>query len=176
MKTLRILGLLLTTTLIFNSCSVEEKEKNQNTEFLPIFSFKMNGNYYVTNKVQMNWLDNGAFELLATLKDRNNNYQKIETRMVFSALQKSDYQWAKNMQSNEPCSTMSLKQGTITHSADAAPKEISNAGHAIIERVNKDSQYFSGKFDYTLYRTTSNGIEQIHLTDGNFNYVPYTTN
>lgn len=172
--------LFMALMFVFVSCQVEEVgPSGENVKYKPIFSFNLNGEYRVTNKVEMKWIDSKSFEVLADVRDQYSGYGKLHIRMVFSSLSKSDYPWARNMSSSSPCSTMELTfPDGAGFSADKTPSDYGNASYAIIENIHTDSRYFSGSFDYTLYKNDPNSGQMIsiHLTDGRFHYIGYKNN
>lgn len=174
-KIFSLLSIFMMLSLV--SCEVEEVgPKGEGQEYSSYFSFRLNGEDRVTNNVKMNWVDNSSLEILADIRDKYSNYDKIHVRLVISNLKKGDYPWVENMASSEPCSTMSVTMPNgNTYSSDKTPFDVNNSSYALIDMINTENAYFSGSFNYTLYfkDTNTNQMKSINLDEGRFNYVSY---
>lgn len=181
MNRLKSVAIIALAALSFTACETEaldDHTKDIRGEYKPIFSYTLNGRNYVTDEVIVNWVSTQAFEINSKVRDSEFNYKAIEFNLRYSALAVGNYPWNGTLPPSEYSSAATLRypDSAVIYSSGNTPDAIlSGIGNANITKINSESEYLHGDFEYTLYpqERYQEEISPIRISGGKFYYVPY---
>lgn len=181
MNRLKSVAIIALAALSFTACETEaldDHTKDIRGEYKPIFSYTLNGKNYVTDEVIVNWVSTQAFEINSKVRDSEFNYKAIEFNLRYSALAVGNYPWNGTLPPSEYSSSATLRypDSAVIYSSGNTPDAIlSGIGNANITKINSESEYLHGDFEYTLYpqERYQEEISPIRISGGKFYYVPY---
>ena len=187
MNRLKSVAIIALAALSFTACETEaldDHTKDIRGEYKPIFSYTLNGKNYVTDEVIVNWVSTQAFEINSKVSkvykvgDSVSKYEVIEFNLRYSALAVGNYPWNGTLPPSEYSSaaTLRYRDSAVIYSSGNTPDAIlSGIGNANITKINSESEYLHGDFEYTLYpqERYQEEISPIRISGGKFYYVPY---
>ena len=181
MNRLKSVAIIALAALSFTACETEaldDHTKDVGGEYKPIFSYTLNGKNYVTDEVYVSWVSTHSFEINSKVRDSEFNYKAIDFKLRYSALAVGNFPWNGTFPPSETSSSATLQfpDSAVIYSSGNTPDVIlSGIGNANITKINSESEYLHGDFEYTLYpqERYQAEISPIRISGGKYYYVPY---